>query len=203
MKHTFSGAYGIVLRLDPQTTDVAKSLARKFTGNDISLADTPSHITLYHTNFINVPLGVVEQTLTHIADKASGVSLVFNEIAPYENIFFFWNIRASCAGRASLQEMHEEALQLKKYFNSGGVQQTDREGLKLSGASEYCVRTTGYQFCHELFTPHITLAVCRQGDTLVDLTSFLHNATISSVDFVKVGEWGTIKEIILSLKVPG
>jgi len=199
MNKTFSGAYGIVLRIDNQTADLAKRLSNKFKNNLISLDKTPSHITLYHSNFLNLAQDTIIETLESIADIVTE-NIVLEQIAQYEKIFFFWYVDPACRGRKMLQKVHETSLDLKEFFSKDSEQQTDKEGLKLSGVAEEYVRTHGYQFCYELFLPHITLAVCKNTKTLQYPKKYSHTAKIISVDFVEVGEWGTIENVIFSMK---
>lgn len=191
---TYTGQFGLVFSLDHTTKDAAKIINSRYKGeNLINFADgiQEPHITLYHSKLESIPESVIENCMGLLV-KCLPLSFSLNKIEPYGGKFLFWNIQKT----AELSNAHALALSnLSPYFVSIGEQQADREKISLSQEEQDNVRRFGHPLVGSLWQPHITLGYFPNGVSLESCPEFL-NGIITEVMFVRIGEAGTIEEII-------
>jgi hypothetical protein len=187
-----TGQLGLVLLLDGETRARAVELADQHQqGSSIDLGGRHEpHITLYHSKLANVPLDVVHEYLDHLASMLP-LALTFTQIAAFGNKFLFWDTERA----PELVKAHEYALGLSRYFVSVGEQQAGKEGITLSPEQSSNVNKFGNPLVGSLWRPHVTLGYFGNGLVLEDRPE-IFKGSASSVAFVRVGESGTIAEII-------
>ncbi len=189
----YSGQLGIVLLIDSTTTDQAIEIAaRHKMGNSMDLGDVHKpHLTLYHSKLSSIPALMVEQLLDDLMTRLP-LELKFTEVATFGGKFLFWDVECS----SGLQGAHETSLLLADYFAQEGEQQADREGLELPEEERRNVEQFGHPLVKSLWRPHVTLGY--YPDDIKQATySEVFNGSAIGVAFVRVGEAGTIAEIII------
>ena len=189
---TYDGQLGIVLFLDESTEHRAIQIATKYkNGNSIDLGGlhTP-HVTLYHSKLGGLPNNVVDRLLDIIIAMLP-TSLTFTQVSQFGGKFLFWDIERS----EVLLEAHNCALELSKYFVRIGEQQPDKEKINLSVLESANVKTFGHPFVRDLWRPHVTIGYYSDGAPQEIRTEGFSGRAVG-VAFVRVGEAGTIKEII-------
>ncbi len=191
--NSYSGRFGIVLFIDAATGNKAMELSASCNGgNSIDLSGKhESHVTLYHSKFSDVPREVIEAALKDIASRLP-CELEFTDISSFGGKFLFWKIERT----PLLFSLHEKTVKsLSKYFVREGEQQTDREKAILSGGERQNVEKYGHPFVGKFWNPHVTLGYYAEGAPAVS-RSEKHLGKAVAAAFVKVGEWGTIAEVV-------
>lgn len=190
----YSGQYGVVLLLNEMTEHQVKKIAARYVaGNLLNIFDGrhKPHITLYHSKFDKLPSSIVDKSLNILA---AHLPVVFSleSISSYGGKFLFWDIQKT----AGLVKLHESAVSgLSQYFVSEGTQQADRENIILSSQESENVRRFGYPFIGSVWHPHITLGYFPEG-VQEESTPERFKGTSGTVAFIRVGEAGSIAEII-------
>jgi len=190
---SFSGQIGLVLLPDRDTRDRALQIAREFSvGNSIKLGTIAEpHISLYHSKLSNVPGTVIDEYLKECASRLP-LPLTFTTLSTFGEKFLFWNIEKD----EQLLSLHESALQLSAYFVPEGEQQPDRENVILSEDEKACVAQYGHPRVGALWQPHITLGYFSES-LPTDIGSQPFSGAATGVAFVRIGEAGTISEILM------
>jgi hypothetical protein len=190
---TYAGQLGIVLLLDDKTRGEAIRLANEHgEGNslDIGGQHTP-HVTLYHSKLRDVPSDAVDALLEKLAAQLPQ-PLPFVELAGFGGTFLFWDIEWT----ESLVAMHESALSLSTYFDAAGDQPIEKENIQLSPEEFSNVKAYGHPLVRSLWRPHVTVGYYPAGMPLSPAPAKFAGAA-ASVAFVRIGEVGTIVEIIV------
>lgn len=188
----YSGQLGIVLLFDhaSQATIVeqAKELAA---GNAIDLERLHiPHLTLYHSKFKNLSEQEVHLLLEELAKDISH-TINFTTIEVFWDKFVFWTAEKT----KELEALHEHALTLSTYFDPEGVQQSDTENIILTEEETVNVSTYGNPLVGSLWKPHATIGYFKEGIERATQSEPLATM-VSSVALVRIGEYGTAKEIL-------
>lgn len=188
----YRGQLGLVLIPDEPTRCKTMGLASQYrSGNLIDLEGkhTP-HITLYHSQLKAVSAFAVDQFLKGLAAMLP-ISLSFTTIATFGGKFLFWNIVRS----SNLLKAHEYAMELSEYFIPEGDQQTEKEKLVLSSGEILNMKRFGYPLVRKFWHPHITLGYYPEGISQ-SLMQKRFKGGVAGVAFIRVGEFGTLAEVI-------
>lgn len=188
----YSGQLGLILLLDDNTNSKAVKIAERYmTGNKIDLARTHTpHMTLFHSKVKDVPSSFVKTSLDHLKSILP-ITLTFTQAACFGGKFLFWDTERS----SSLLEAHGYALNLAKFFTPLGEQQSGKEKLGLSDEESANVSKYGHPLVNNLWRPHITLGYYPDGIEKTPQPEPYIGMAIGAA-FIKVGDFGTIAEII-------
>ncbi|MCA9363896.1 2'-5' RNA ligase family protein [Candidatus Kaiserbacteria bacterium] len=188
---TFTGMYGFVLLPDLETEARARKYAQEVSSNALDLKHVHQrHLTLFHTKVVKASEGDLYVLLANLW-KNLPIPANFTEVASFGGKFAFWDAERSEA----LQALHEEALGLAQFFDRSGAQQADSEALQLSEAETRNVREYGHPLVRELWRPHITVGYVPGGYDAAGFSAAFAGS-FNRVAFVRVGEFGTVAEII-------
>lgn len=189
---SYSGQFGIVLLLEDSLRSEVLQKSKTFAqGNAIHFEQQHiPHVTLYHSKFKNLPKEVVQETLLGIAKKLP-CALPFTKTESFWDKFIFWNIEKT----AELTALHEQSLFVAAYFNAEGPQQSDSEKVILSEAEEQAVRIYGNPLVGALWRPHVTLGYFPEGIVEGTKSAPFEGRSVA-VAFVRIGEYGTVVEIL-------
>ncbi len=161
-KETFSGPLGWVIIPDRETQDVSRTLAQDFNSDSEYLVST-AHITLYHANLANVPLGLVEETSKILSDSI-GKQFTLDEITPYGSKFLFWGVTKPFA---EISKAHNLILgDYPQYLSKEENAAAKKEKLDLTAPEMKNLELYGHPLVHELYQPHITLLYNSSGMSL-------------------------------------
>jgi len=190
----YNGQYGAVLLLGKDTKNKVRNTAASYRhGNVIDLIEGghEPHMTIYHSKFKNLPSGVVDELLKNLAESLP-VRLSFTELSSFGGKFLFLNIQKS----DQLQKIHEYSLEcLSAYFDKEGKQQSSHENITLSSGEHSNVERYGHPLVLEYWQPHITIGYFPDGVQNISIEKTFEGESIS-VAFVKIGEAGSIEQII-------
>lgn len=189
----FSGAYGIVLNLDPSTVAKAKSLTE---GLEADFKSENIHLTLFHTKLKDAPLEAIRDIVGRCDEALRGRTLSFENIATFGDNFLFWDSSKDPA----VLKAHQIALELTDYLERTDLSgHTKGEQLTLSPEQSENIRLYGHPLVRGLYRPHITLAYHSKGFPDGSFpTSVRHEARIEGAMFAEIGQFGRVlKEVKL------
>ena len=183
---------GLVLTLDEATSQRAIELCTQHKkGNVVDLGGRHMpHVTLYHSKLGHVLEAVVDRFLGDLAAMLP-INVSFTEIETFGGKFLFWDTERS----EQLVMAHEVALGLSKFFIPSGVQQADKEKIFLSPGENLNVQKFGHPLVGKLWRPHVTLGYFSQGISVKRRLEKFKGRSVG-VAFVRVGEAGTVAEVI-------
>lgn len=188
----YSGQLGFVLFPDFNISHKSYQLAQNIDKNLIHL--TKPHISLYHSKVADLPEKKAMELLLEIENR-SRISLNLEEIIIYGQRFVFWLVKKT----PELEGLHYNILALSKYFVKDDEQQADREKIKISQAEQKNIKEYGHPLVKDLWLPHITLGYCEKPDIYVKKIEEV--GRIAAIGFVEIGDYGTIKRILMSKRV--
>lgn len=195
MTTTFTGQYGIVLLPDNETAAKARGLGAALLGNELDVGGVhPAHLTLYHLSTHGLPGQMVSEILTAVSKRLPLV-VSLGPLQIYGSKFWFWD--ATIDG--DLEMFHHMSLQLMQFIDRNTRQQADKEGLDLSSEERDNVNTFGHPLVKRLWRPHITIGYCSAGISDEMKGEMLHEAVFNRVAFVRVGDFGSVAEIVMEL----
>lgn len=188
----YTGQMGMVLKLDPCITRIARDLYETIPENLIQWKGASGpHLSLYHTKLKNVSHDFILQLLADIGDLCN-FRIVFEDIVFYGGHFIFWNAWKN----TDLVRLHNLSLSLAKFFVAGGEQQADRESLVIPPDQRKNVQKYGHPLVRKQWMPHITVGY--QNVLSAKLPKkILAEGEIKSVEFIRVGVFGSIEKTIL------
>lgn len=189
----YSGVLGWVIVLDEQTESVAKKLALSFYPEAEYRVKTP-HITLYHAPLIRVPeseiILQIKGLVQYVARK-----LNFYDISPYGGKFLFWDVK----NKEKIYRLHTHLVdKYSTYLTKKVNVPAEKEKLQMTGEEFENISKYGHPLVKKLFRPHITLAYKTEGINKKDKQK--HSGIISAIQFVEIGEYGSIKNVLFSTK---
>src|SRR3989344_1913145 len=190
---TYSGQLGIVLFCSDAVNSVSVACAKVYAPDsaiDLGSRHRP-HITLYHSNLTDVPVDRAEQILDDVV-RALPVDIRLFSIATFGGKFVFWDVVCT----PELEKLHATALRLGEYFAPAGEQQADKERIVLSPAEEENVLSYGHPLVRDRWRPHITLGYYPTRLEHETADSCVLGGTVTGAGFVRVGEYGTIAEVL-------
>lgn len=187
----FNGSYGFVIRPDSETQQMAESLANRLFP-DAEYKTTVPHITLYHGRVENLPIEAVRAILSRLKEN-NGKDIDLKQIEIYGGKFAFWNSEVV----SDLRLMHEQALGMAEYLDSGAAQRAVEERLNLTEKELSNVKKFGHPLVGELYKPHITLAYDNKGLKLA-AEKFIEpwKTKIDDVLFTEMGKYGSVVNVI-------
>ncbi|MBI2048701.1 MAG: 2'-5' RNA ligase family protein [Parcubacteria group bacterium] len=194
---TYTGQLGVVLICDDATNGKAIAIANAAPkGSEIKLGTQHHpHITLYHSKLKDVSESIVRELLDVLVVKLP-VDLKFKQTAIFGGKFLFWDNERT----PELLDLHAGVLGLSRYFIPAGEQQADKEKIILSPEEDENVRLYGHPLVRGLWRPHITLGYYPAG-IAQDAQEEKYFGEVCGVAFVRVGDFGTIKEVITEVGV--
>jgi len=192
MSKEFTGILGIVVIPDSQTQKILVELSKKHSQEGDALP-SPYHLSLYHGHFKNVPEDVARQLLQQISSFL-GTNYSLNQIEPYGGKFLFWNVEKPYP---QLQHAHEVAVEsLSPFVDQEKVGLALKEGLAMSRQETDNLKKYSYPLVKSLFMPHYALLYRERG---IDASgNRRHTAKILEVQFVEIGGYSKINQVILS-----
>ena len=189
-KKHYSGALGWVIIPDEETQRITRELASKFNHKSEYLVSA-AHITLYRASLSRVPEGLVTSTI-HQLSPIVGSNFTLGEIATYGNRFLFWNLSKPFA---EIRKAHNLVLgEYSSYLSKEGTALAQKEELALSGEESENLKDYGHPLVRSLFRPHITLLYNSSGLNLKSYKPW--QASIEDIQFVEIGEYGSIKGVL-------
>lgn len=192
----YSGQLGFVLFPDFNISHKSYQLAQNINKNLIHFTKPYlPHISLYHSKIADLPEEKIMELLLEIENRSRRISLDLEEIIIYGQRFVFWLVKKT----SELEGLHYKVLALSKYFVKEGKQQADREKIKISQVEQKNVKEYGHPFVKNLWLPHITLGYCEKPDIYVK--KIKETGRIAAIGFVEIGDYGTIKRILISKRV--
>lgn len=192
MQNSYTGQFGIVLLPDEQTNREAMRLSAECgRGNSIDLGGrhTP-HLTLYHSKLTSVPTAEVRRALDDVKDMLP-IRLSFTEVAVFGGMYLFWDTERA----EVLMKAHERTLDISRFFIPAGEQPMGTEKISLSSEEDLNIQKYGHPLVRALWRPHVTLGYYPQGISREPSSQAFEGFAVE-VAFVRVGEMGTIAEII-------
>lgn len=192
----YTGQLGIVLLPTGQLGDAAAAIAKEITPNSIDLGGKhPPHLTLYHAQLKDVPEEVVRELLALINNNLPFRRVTLSEVTTFAEKFVFWDKQGV---HHLLTSAHYCALEaLSPYYNPSETQQAAKEGLELPADQQENVRRYGHPLVKGLWRPHITVAYNPEGYPNFKKRMVSVRGTFTAVAFVEVGEYGTVKQILM------
>jgi 2'-5' RNA ligase len=196
-----SGALGLVIVPDHATIERAYALAEEIMPKDAEYVlrrGSLPHLTLYHGKLADVPGLSVSETLKELRTELVGQKFTLKEIVAFGGNFIFWNVDRSSPACEVLQASHATALNLAQYLDRSTVAKAvSEEGLSLKEAELENVRRFGHPLVRSLYMPHITIGFHHGLSALMASDIEVPWAMeVASVELVKVGHPGRVKEII-------
>lgn len=201
-KKTFSGQCGIVLLPDLGTTRSARYINEDFnlrnavTEEGLDLSKHIPHFSLYHARFKDLPFSVAKRAV----DRIKGyLPLSFNlyKLNVYGDNFLFWDVDPDDV--QLFMRLYEEAIKLVHFLDRSRETQADKEGLKLTPQERENLLLYGHPLVKDLLRPHLTVGYLPHGILSINQPYRDREAKILRVAFAKIGELGTIQEIIYQL----
>jgi 2'-5' RNA ligase len=187
-----TGQLRLVLIPDERTAAHATALSERFSsGNMLSLGTRhPPHLTLYHAKLKEVPALAAQFAMQAVAATLP-IPLRLTMLAPFGDKFLFWDAIRDPA----LLALHAAALELSRYLDAAGQQQSDKEGLTLSRLQRENVAEYGHPLVGELWRPHITVGYF-PASFAPTLQREVLDGTATGVAFVRVGDAGAVAEVL-------
>jgi 2'-5' RNA ligase len=186
---TFTGQYGFVLELDSGTKNLAANLSKQYSDNLTPINQRIPHLTLFHTSIKNAPASEIQNILFNIETDVTKI-LTFDKIVSFGGHFVFWQ----CDKTKELYVLHEKSLLLAKYFSPRI--DVKKENLVLPKEQKDNIAQFGHPLVCGQWDPHITLAYLDRGPKIVS-HECQHIASPAAVNFVKIGLYGSVQEVIL------
>ncbi|MFZ2804593.1 MAG: hypothetical protein WA001_05210 [Patescibacteria group bacterium] len=204
----FTGAYGIVALPDSITERKVRDLGRRPIGtspdpqiknNEITrhaeFSTTTAHITLYHGKLREIPRTEVEMILRTLKPLC-GSPILFDKIAVYGGKFLFLDVEVT----PELRLAHLAALHLAHSLDRSSAAKATEEGLKMSDDERASLERFGQPLTYALARPHFTLAYNSGGfPNYRTLGPFDGTGRIDRFAFAEIGEYGSVKNIILEV----
>jgi len=160
-------------------------------GNSIDLGGRHApHLTLYHSKLTSVPTAEINKALDDVKDMLP-IRLSFTEISVFGGMYLFWDTERSEA----LMKAHERALDVSRFFIPTGEQPVGTEQISLSPEEDLNVQKYGHPLVRTLWRPHVTLGYYPQGISREPSSRTFEGSAVEAA-FVRIGEMGTIAEII-------
>lgn len=194
--------YGIVGLFDSKTEETARGLSQSIyseCGGDYYLKENTPHMTFLHGPYQGLEQSKIQELFKETKQKLNSTEVIFEEVkAAYEK-FLFWEIKET---PKSLQRSHERiACFLSRYINERKVSaaESDEESLSLTRKEQARAEIFGHPGCLEGWNPHITL-LFNENLSDFDIDSFCktHVAQIKQIALVRIAEYGSIGEILLT-----
>lgn len=190
---TYTGQYGFVFLLPEHLHQDIKELKEEYPNNKIHFAFEGGihipHITIYHTHVTNAPREEI-QALHKKLQTLLPLNITLEHISTFGNHFAFWNVELN----TKLKDIHEQSLALSKYYTE---RQTPKQTLEnISPETQHDLEQYGYIFVKEHWKPHITLAYTEDSIPLPKTNVHKKQATIDAVAFVRIGDAGTVVELM-------